>query len=209
RAAMTSGKSTSYQSTVSGGAMRNTRVSSPAPRSRPTAFGCRSMNPRATWASFLARWAMLMMGLALSRKRPPSWPSLATSSLAIGSARMGWARWLSRARPHRVRYRVSSIGVKTGRAMLMVLASFCCRARRSQSQEPLGVAVGDPFLVGGAHRELVQEGARFGHGRVGVVGGEHDLVGAHLEQQVQEGRGPVEAAEAVVDVLPQIRADRP
>jgi hypothetical protein len=69
---MTSGKSMSYQSTVAGGAMRNTRVSSPAPRSSPTASGWRPMNCWATWSSFLARWAMLMIGLALRWNRPQS-----------------------------------------------------------------------------------------------------------------------------------------
>ena len=53
----------------------------------------------------------------------------------------------------------------------------------------------DPDLVGGAHRELVKERARLRHRRVGVVGGEHDSVDADLQQQVEKGRDPVEAAE--------------
>jgi hypothetical protein len=46
--------------------------------------------------------------------------------------------------------------------VLLVAVDVMCLsssvARRSQAQQPLRVAVGDPFLAGGAHRELVQEG---------------------------------------------------
>ena len=43
-------------------------------------------------------------------------------------------------------------------------------ALRSQSQEALRVAMCDPISVGGAHRELIQEGARHRHRSIGVVG---------------------------------------
>jgi hypothetical protein len=46
--------------------------------------------------------------------------------------------------------------------VLLVAVDVMCLsssvARRSRAQQPLRVAVGDPFLAGGAHRELVQEG---------------------------------------------------
>jgi hypothetical protein len=53
---------------------------------------------------------------------------------------------------------------------------------RSQPQEALGVAERYPLPVGGAHRQPIKEGARLCHRRVGVVGREHDPLGAYLKQ---------------------------
>src|SRR5918995_1427444 len=64
RAAITAGKSTSYQSTVDGGAIRVDRVSSPAPRSSPTAFGWRATKSDATSSMRLARSAQVLIRLA-------------------------------------------------------------------------------------------------------------------------------------------------
>ena len=67
---------------------------------------------------------MLRMGLALRWKLPQSQPSFRAISAAIVSARMGCGEWLSSARPHCVRNRLCSIGVKAGRVMVMFSAHF-------------------------------------------------------------------------------------
>ena len=43
-------------------------------------------------------------------------------------------------------------------------------SRQSQSQKAFCIAMRDPLFVGGAHRELVQEGARLHHRGIGIVG---------------------------------------
>src|SRR6187455_2208187 len=78
---------------------------------------------------------------------------------------------------------------------------------RSESQQPLRVAASDSFLVSGAHWQPIKEGTRLGHRSVGIVRGEHDPICTDLEQEVEERGRPVEAAEGVVDVLPEVRAD--
>src|ERR1700733_12340216 len=41
-----------------------------------------------------------------------------------------------------------------------------------------------------------------------MIGREHDPIDAYFEQEIQECRGEVEAAEGVVDILAEIEADR-
>jgi hypothetical protein len=52
----------------------------------------------------------------------------------------------------------------------------------SQPQKSLRVAVCDPFPVGGADWQLVQERTRLDHGRIGIVGRKQNPIDTDLKQ---------------------------
>jgi len=82
------------------------------------------------------------------------------------------------------------------------------RSSGLQPEQLLRIAVRDALLVRGTDRDLLQEGAGLHHRAVGVVDREHDALGADFEQQAEERRREIEAAEGVVHVLPQVIAER-
>ena len=72
-----------------------------------------------------------------------------------------------------------------------------------QLEQLFSVAVGDALLVGCTHRQLLQEGASFGHGLIGMVDRKHHAVdAAKLQKQSEESRREKEAGKCVVNVLP-------
>src|SRR5215510_3248879 len=104
--------------------------------------------------------------------------------------RMPGRRRVSTRMPGSKRIRVASPSVTNPRAL--------------QTQECLCVAVRDPFPITLADRKLLQECTRLSHRSVRVINREHDSRNADLEQQIEERRCKIEAAEGVVHVLTQI-----
>src|SRR5262245_38872037 len=95
------------------------------------------------------------------------------------------------------------------RAIIIPLQAVYCDQNRNsksalQTQERLCVAVRDPFPITLADRKLLQECTRLSHRSVRVINREHDSRNADLEQQIEERRCKIEAAEGVVHVLTQI-----
>ena len=59
-------------------------------------------------------------------------------------------------------------------------------------------------------RQLLQEGASFGHGLIGMIDREHHAVdAAKFQKQGEKSRREKEAGKGVVDVFAQIGGDRP
>ncbi len=61
----------------------------------------------------------------------------------------------------------------------------------------------NPFPVCQTNRQKIEEVPGFHNGRMQVVRREHDSLGFHLKEQVQEERSEVEAANRVADVITQ------
>ena len=65
----------------------------------------------------------------------------------------------------------------------------------------------DAVYISRAERQLFQEIPGSQHGAVGVIGWEHEPVNSYLEKQIEKIGSEIEAAESVIDVLAQVRAD--
>jgi hypothetical protein len=71
-----------------------------------------------------------------------------------------------------------------------------------QFEQLLRVAVGDALLVGRAHRQLLQEGASFDHGLIGMIDREHHAIdAAEFQKQSEKSRREKESGKGVVDVF--------
>src|SRR5690625_4960036 len=122
RSAMTSGRSTSNQSTVAGGSIRDIRVSSPLPSSTTTASGCVRTKASTARSSMLVRITIPSRTPRPSETVPRSWSSRSASSAARSSCRNDDRAVLSSARPLRVISRDFSSGVRCSMLCMVIAA---------------------------------------------------------------------------------------
>ena len=131
-----------------------------------------------------------------NRERQPSClsydlPSMTGLGQSSCSELVGWAKARS-AVPTRLCTAWALRSVSSGSA---TSGRTRCAQPTLQIEQLLRIAVGDALLIGGADRDLLEEGAGLRHRAVGVIDREHDALGADFEEQPEEGRREIEAAE--------------